>query len=90
MSEIEVLNRRLDNIERLLRDLVKDKNLKSKAEEWMPEKEAAEELNYAPRTLRLHVKAGRIPIQYTDRNNRHFQYRRDQVLKFKQNQTFNQ
>lgn len=48
---------------------------------WILEKEAAQLLNRAPRTLRRLVKSGALKIQFTHVNNRTYQYRETDLKK---------
>ena len=77
------LEQRIARMEKMISFLVREKNKEQKGEEWIPEKEAAELLNWVPRTLRGKAKAGIVPIQFRSRQGRNFFYRKDQVLKFR-------
>jgi predicted site-specific integrase-resolvase len=46
----------------------------SKKLNWLPEKEAAEKLNYQPRTLRRLVKSGTLNISFTSLRGRNYFY----------------
>ncbi len=50
---------------------------------WLDEDTAAEMLGYAPRTLRLQVKKGAIPVDYRNTKGRNWQYSRKQLLNYK-------
>jgi predicted site-specific integrase-resolvase len=41
---------------------------------WLKENEAANRFGYKPRTLRQHVKEGRLQIAYTNIHGRKYQY----------------
>ncbi|HYH15271.1 MAG TPA: helix-turn-helix domain-containing protein [Flavisolibacter sp.] len=49
---------------------------------WLTEKEAAEKLHRAPRTLRELVKSGAWPIRYTSLNGRNYMYEEKSIEKF--------
>lgn len=48
---------------------------------WIPEKKAAEMLNYKPETLRRYAKDGRLKINFTARNQRRYQYSKQDIEK---------
>lgn len=82
------IDQRLTRMERMLSMLGRAKNKENREDEWICEKEAAGILNWSPRHLRVRSKAGIIPIQCQSRKNRNFSYRKDQVLKFRDNPVY--
>jgi hypothetical protein len=54
----------------------------AKKHDWIPEEEAAEMTRYRPRTLRRYAKLGVLPINFTARNQRRYQYSRQDIEKY--------
>ena len=54
----------------------------SKKPTWISEKEAAELLGYKPYTVRIYVKAGKLPVNYYTRKGRCYQYDRNDIEAF--------
>ena len=53
----------------------------SKKIDWIKEAEAAEMLNYRPRTLREYAKSGKLPINYTAPRGKKYQYSKSDIEK---------
>lgn len=48
---------------------------------WIPEAEAAKMMNYKPETLRKYAKSGKLTINFTARNQRRYQYNKNDIEK---------
>jgi hypothetical protein len=55
---------------------------------WVNEDTAAEMLGLQPRTIRLNVKSGSLPVKFRHTNGRNWQYSRKDIMKYKDKTSF--
>lgn len=76
------IDQRLERMDRMLSILVREKNKEKKANEWLPEDEAAKLFNWSIKYLRAQAKAGKVPIRYKNIRGRSFSYLKSDVENF--------